>query len=1317
MRRFKVFLSVFLLLFAINAQSNDEVIKLTFSATYDGEWTPLDRVLLENLSQGGEYTIFYPDTVMELPTHTGIGDIHGEYKNLYVSQNYPNPFSKKTNINVGVVEKDDFTINIYDVAGRELATYEVELEPNLHNFTFYACSEQMYILTVKSKKHLEKQLMIQTGPGGDNSKIVYNGTVARTESGEQSSKTFPFKPGDVLRFTGYKGEQSEEKVDTPNKDTEYTFKFKSCEPNAPVAKVASDIQGDSFKANWNSVTADPAVTKYLLDVSEDDDFSTYIYEQEDVGNNTEYTVSGLDTETEYYYRVYAVNNCGESKSSNVISVMTTTGCVKPDAPVATAATNIEGLEFTANWDAVTSDPAVTHYLLDVSEDSDFSTFILEKENVGDVTDYVVTGLTTDTEYFYRVFAVNSCGQSDASNEISVTTICPLPDAPVATEATYVDETEFTANWDAVISLPAVTHYLLDVSEDSDFSTYVLEKEDVGDVTEYELTDLDEETQYFYRVFAVNECGQSDASNVIDVETAVCPTPDEAPIADPATDVNADQFKANWQEVTFDPEITSYLIDVSTESDFSSYIYEKENVGDVTEYIVTGLDAGTEYFYRVYAFNMCGESDPSNEISVTTTCPVPSAVNVKDASDIGVDEFRANWLAVTSSPEVTHYLLDVSLEEDFGSYVYENVNVGNNTEYLVDGLDAGTEYYYRVFAVNSCGVSDPSKGVSVETVCPVPGQPVATDATDIENDRFTANWEDVTADPAVTHYLLDVTTDSEFDVYNRINVGDNTEYVVEGLDIGTDYFYRVFAVNSCGTSKPSIVVDVTTLCDVVPDAPVAQDATDIGAVSFVANWDAVVSVPEVTGYNLRVREVKGGTPTIVFNQNVGNVTEYKVGDLNPDTDYIYIVIAINPCGTSDISNEIDVTTLCPEPDAPTANEAGKIEATSFVANWDAVVSVPEVTDYNLVVVKNPNGVPTQVFNSDVGDVTQYEVEDLEPGTEYGYIVRAINSCGNSTFSDPEILVTTLCPTPDEPTANPASNIEYNSFVANWDAVVSEPEVTDYNLRVIEDPNGTPKQIFNSNVGNVTEYIVDGLDPDTEYAYVVRAINPCGNSSFSNPEIYVTTLEDPCNDPSSGDITFTYNGEEVTYGIVRSGNRCWLDRNLGASQVATAIDDEDAYGDLFQWGREDDGHQERDSDETSTLADSDQPGHDEFIKAVDHPNDWREGNNDNRWNADPMVNNPCPLSWAVPSVEDWNYEVDRWSSNDSEGAFNSPLKLTAGGYRGVLGSVSGEGTSGAYWSSSVLSTASNRLYFDDDSSNTNSQHRVRGSSVRCIMDKKK
>ena len=52
--------------------------------------------------------------------------------------------------------------------------------------------------------------------------------------------------------------------------------------------------------------------------------------------------------------------------------------------------------------------------------------------------------------------------------------------------------------------------------------------------------------------------------------------------------------------------------------------------------------------------------------------------------------------------------------------------------------------------------------------------------------------------------------------------------------------------------------------------------------------------------------------------------------------------------------------------------------------------------------------------------------------------------------------------------------------------------------------------------------------------------------------------------------------------------WMDRNLGASQVAISSADASAYGDIYQWGRATEGHEDRTSTITSTIATTAVPG---------------------------------------------------------------------------------------------------------------------------------
>jgi uncharacterized protein (TIGR02145 family) len=181
------------------------------------------------------------------------------------------------------------------------------------------------------------------------------------------------------------------------------------------------------------------------------------------------------------------------------------------------------------------------------------------------------------------------------------------------------------------------------------------------------------------------------------------------------------------------------------------------------------------------------------------------------------------------------------------------------------------------------------------------------------------------------------------------------------------------------------------------------------------------------------------------------------------------------------------------------------------------------------------------------------------------------------------------------------------------------------------------------------------------------------------------------------------------------KTWLDRNLGASQVATSSTDSLAYGDLYQWGRESDGHQHRNSSTTSALSNIDNPNHSNFITSNSVHLDWRSTQNDNLWQGVNGTNNSCPDGYRLPTKEELEEEIATWVSDDADGAFASPLKLTLSGTRAPgNGSIYNVNSGGRYWSSSINGIYSYSLYFYSSNANISNYNRAYGASIRCIKD---
>ena len=727
-------------------------------------------------------------------------------------------------------------------------------------------------------------------------------------------------------------------------------------PPSPVTNVALTSGDQSVTVTWGPPddSGSSPVTAYYLDCKEGPlgTWRTEILGGDARSHTITHCTLALQNGTTYDFRVYAGNAQRYDSSAATIHSIKVGLPAAPTGLTATAGNQQVTLSWTAGSD---NGSAITQYQYQQNGGS----WAAIANSGASTTSHTVTGLTKGTEYKFKVRAKNTHGDGAASAEVKATPVGP-PEQPTGLTATDGDQ-QVTLSWTAPANNggSAITEW--DYQQDGGSWTAIANSG--ADTTSHTVTGLTNGTEYTFKVRAVNTHGDGAESAAKKATPATTPA---APTGLSATDTDqaSGAVKLTWTAPT-----------TTGGSAITGYKYSKDNgtnwstTGTTTaSYTATGLTNGTAYTFKVRAVNRKGDGTASAAATATPTT-VPSAPRSLTAAPTSgqVRQVALSWTAPanTGGAAITGY----EYQQNEGSWT----GAGTTTSYTVTGLTNGTKYTFTVRAVNRKGNGAASDSASATTPT-TPDAPTNLSATDADQE-VTLSWTapTETGGLAITGYQYSQDDGENWTAVPNSNA-TTTSYTVDSLTNGTEYTFKVRAVNAAGEGAASAAVTATPAT--TPDAPTLTVIASNKQVrlSWTAGSNNGAAITEWE------YQQNGGSWQDIPNSGA-DTTSYLVTDLTNGTEYTFTVRAVNRKGEGAASAAVPAT-----PGAFTAT-AGNGQVT---LRWPVPAGNPAITgwQYRYKKAGESYGSWTDIEGSNA-NTTSHTVTGLENGTEYTFQLQALN----------------------------------------------------------------------------------------------------------------------------------------------------------------------------------------------------------------------------------------------------------------------------------------------------------------------------------------
>ncbi|XP_057344942.1 neogenin isoform X9 [Manis pentadactyla] len=590
------------------------------------------------------------------------------------------------------------------------------------------------------------------------------------------------------------------------------------------------------------------------------------------------------------------------------------------------------------------------------------------------------------------------------------------------------------------------------------------------------------------------------------------------------------IKLTWRTPASDPhgDNLTYSVFYTKEGIARERVENTSHPGEM-QVTIQNLMPATVYIFRVMAQNKHGSGDSSAPLRVETQPEVQlpgPAPNIR-AYATSPTSITITWeTPLSGNGEIQNYKL-YYMEK--GTDKEQDVDVSSHS-HTINGLKKYTEYSFRVVAYNKHGPGVSTQDVAVQTLSDVPSAAPQNLSLEVRNSKsIMTHWQPpapATQNGQITGYKIRYRKASrKSDVTETLVAGTQLSQLIEGLDRGTEYNFRVAALTINGTGPATDWLSAETFeSDLdetrVPEVPSSLHVRPL-VTSIVVSW----TPPEnqnivVRGYAIGygIGSPHAQTIKVDYKQRY-----YTIENLDPSSHYVITLKAFNNVGegvplyesavtrphadTSEVDLFVINAPYTPVPDPtpmmpPVGVQASILSHDTVRITW-ADNSLPKhqkITDSRYYTVRWKTNIPANTKYKNANATTlSYLVTGLKPNTLYEFSVMVTKGRRSSTWSMTAHGTTfELVPTsPPKDVTVVSKEGKPRTIIVNWQPPSeANGKITGYIIYYSTDVNAEIHDwVIEPVVGNRLTHQIQELTLDTPYYFKIQARNSKGMGPMS------------------------------------------------------------------------------------------------------------------------------------------------------------------------------------------------------------------------------